>query len=54
METVTNCNKLAQESCAKVWADTLHNNQFAPLADNEDKDDNDSDLALPVLNHATG
>jgi hypothetical protein len=43
-----------ERSCAKVWADTLHNNQFAPLADDEDNDDKDSALALPVLDHATG
>jgi len=47
-----------ERSCSKVHAvtlpATLHNNRFAPLADNEDDKDEPSDLALPVLNHATG
>ena len=43
-----------ERSCAKVWADTLHNNLFASLADNEDKKEKYSDLALPVLDHAMG
>ena len=36
-------NKWLKRSSSKVWAKTLHNNRFAPLADDDNKDDDDNE-----------